>query len=524
MDIRFWDVVVLVVYFGGITLFGLWFATRNKTTEDYFLGGRNFPSWVIGISLIGTSISSISFLAYPGDAYKTAYLRLIITWTLPFAILLAAYVFVPFFRRGNITSAFQYLESRFGPSTRVYGAVAFIAFQLLRIAQILFLISILVREFIGWPMWACIVAAGIFVAFYTVVGGIEAVIWTDVIQTIILLFGGVAVLGFIVYHLDGGLMQIIREAGESNKFALAEFDPVTQTPEPTSWDFTLQRKTALMMLFVGLTQWLTEYSSNQNVVQRYCASRSTKAARQALWINCFSALAIWAFFMFVGTSLWVYYQNFPTPESQAMLAGEVPAERILPHFVLNVLPAGLGGLVVAAALAAAMSSLDSSINAISTVGIVDVYKRHLVKGRDDIHYLRVARIIAMIAGVFMIGGAWVLYTAEDVKTLQDINTILTSIFAGGLMGLFFLGFFTKVADGRAVGVAIVCTIAYTLYRSLEGLGIAPDTGIDQYYTGMFGHLIMFAVGLIAGAIIFPAPKDRDLTNLTVWTQDGTPVD
>lgn len=519
-EIRFLDAFVLVTYFCFIAGFGVWFARRNKTTEDYFLGGRNFPGWAIGLSLVGTSISSMTFLGYPGDAYKTAYIRLLITFTLPIAIVVAVYFFLPFFRRGGITSAFEYLEQRFGPSTRVYGACAFIAAQLLRIAQILFLISLLVHEFSGLPIPHSIVIGGVFVAFYTVLGGIEAVVWTDVVQTIVLMFGGAICLFVIVNQLPGGFGQIFSEASAAGKFRFADLNPDTGQIESPSWSFSLYRKTALMMLFVGLTQWMTEYSSNQNTIQRYCASRSMKDAKNALWISAASSLTIWVFFMFIGTSLWVYYQQpgNATADTMAMLTGEQKAEQILPYFVLNVLPAGLGGLVVAAALAAAMSSLDSSINAISTVSVVDIYRRHLVKDRDDSHYLFTARIIAVIVGVLMITGALILNQFKDINTLQDVNTVLASIFAGGLMGLFFLGFFTRVGDGRAVGVAIVFTIIYTLYRSLEGLGIVPSLGIDQYYTGIFGHIIMFVIGLVFGTFVFPAKQSRDLTDLTVWTR------
>lgn len=523
-SIRGLDLVVLLVYLFGIAGAGFYFSFKNKTTEDYFLGGRNFPGWAIGLSLVGTSISSMTFLGYPGDAYKTAYLRLLITFTMPIAIILAVFVFLPFFRRGRVTSAFEYLEARFGPSTRVYGAFAFIAAQMLRLAQILFLISLLVHEVSGLAIVPSIIIGGIFVSFYTVLGGIEAVVWTDVIQTVVLFFGGAVCVFVIVNELPGGLGQIFSEASAAGKFRFAELNPDTGQIEASSWSFSLLKKTALMMLFVGLTQWLTEYSSNQNVIQRYCAAKSMREARKALWVSCVASLTIWVFFMFIGTSLWVYYQNNPSVEAAMMLTGEKKAEQILPFFVLTVLPAGIGGLVVAAALAAAMSSLDSSINAISTVTIVDVYRRHLVKDKDDKHYLNAARWVAVGVGVLMIIGALILNGFKDIKTLQDVNTILASIFAGGLMGLFFLGFFTRVADGRAVGVAIVFTIMYTLYRSLEGLNIVPAIPVDQYYTGIFGHMIMFGVGGLVGLFIFRAPADRDLTNLTVWTQDGEPIE
>lgn len=515
------DTIVIVVYFGLVTLAGLYFGRKNKTTEEYFLGNRNFPAWAIGISLVGTSISSVTVLAYPGDAFKTAWLRILPAFTLPIAIIVATIWILPFFRRGNITSAFEYLEGRFGPGTRVYGAVAFIIAQLTRLSLILFLVSELIHQVTGLDYWVCILVGGVFVAFYTVVGGIEAVIWTDVVQTIILVFGGVVCLIIVVMKLPGGMGQIFSEAYDAGKFALAEYDPETRTLLPASWDVTFFRKTAFMMLLVGVSQWMYEYTCNQNVVQRYCASRSAADARKSMWICCFTSIPIWVFFMFLGTAFWVFFQNQPQPETTAMLNGEATPEGILPFFVLNYMPVGLAGLVIAAVLAAAMSSLDSSINAIATVSVVDIYRRHLVKDKDDRHYLRAARYIAIGASVLMMIGAIILAYSET-KTILDATTVLTAITAGGLLGLYMLGMLTKVGDGRSVALGIALTICFTIYRSLESFDLVPSTHIDGYYTAILGHVLMFTVGYTV-AHIFSA-KPRDLVNLTVWTQSDAPLD
>ncbi len=514
------DYIVLVVYFALVTGAGIYFAKRNKGTEDYFLGGRNFPAWALGVSLVGTSISSITFIAYPGDAFKTAWLRFLPNLSLPIVILIAAIWILPFYRRGNITSAFEYLEGRFGPGTRIYGAVAFIIAQCVRLALILFLISELIFQLTGLPYWLCIVTGGLFVGFYTVVGGIEAVVWTDVVQTFILVAGGIACLFVMIAKLDGGLGQILSEASDAGKFAFAEYDPETRELLPPSWDFTFLKKTALMMFLVGFSQWMYEYTCNQNVVQRYCASRSAHNARVSMWICCFTSIPIWAFFMFLGTALWVFFNHHPHPETQAMLAGVTNAEGVLPFFVIEYLPAGITGLVIAAVLAAAMSSLDSSINAIATVGIVDIYRRHLVKDRDDKHYLRAARNIAIAATAVMILGA-LLLTRLEKTTINDTVYTFTALTAGGLLGLFLLGMLTTRGDGRAVALGIGLTILFTVYRVLENFGHVPDTGIDDYYTAIFGHILVFIVGYVLAALL--PKRQRDLTNLTVWTQTKEPL-
>ncbi|GMG87987.1 sodium:solute symporter [Biformimicrobium ophioploci] len=515
MQLHWIDLAVLAGYMLAMLWMGWYFSRRNTSTEEYFVGSRRFSGWVIGLSLVGTSISSVTFLAYPADAYKTAWLRYLPNLMLPIGILIAAYVFLPFFRRKNVTTAYQYLEDRFGPSVRVYGAAAFVLAQLVRISTILYLLSLLVHEMTGLDTITCIVVSGVFVAAYTILGGINAVIWTDVIQTIVLTLGGLICLAIIVHALPGGMGQIFEVAGEFNKLSFSELRADGQL-HPVTWELSFAEKTATMMLILGLTSWLTEYASNQNTVQRYVAARSTEEARRGMFVCAAASLPIWAFYMFLGTALFVYFQAFPAVEATEMLDGTRKAEQILPFFIMNELPVGLVGLVIAAALAAAMSSLDSSINAISTVSVIDAYKRHIAKGRDDRHYLLVAKLVGCAAAAFMILGAIYIYESET-KTLQDTATILVSLLGGGLLGLFMLGFFTRQADARAAWVGIGCTMLFTLWTILDKKGLLPaalQMPFDAYYTAIIGNLLMFFVGYAAGRWLLPARKD--LTNLTVW--------
>lgn len=522
MDVPLADVVVMALYFGGITWAGVCFAKRSRTTEEYFLGNRAFPGWAIGLSMVGTSISSITFMAIPADAFRTSWIRFLIGVSLPLVVLAGAYVFLPFYRKTKTTSAFEYLERRYGPSTRLYGASAFLTAQLVRISMVLYLLSLVMHELTHWPKWVCVVLSGIFVSFYTVAGGIEAVVWTDVVQTIILSVGGVLCLAKVLTALPGGIGEIFSVAIEHKKFHFAELME-DGTLRQASWSFSLSEKTALMLLIVGLGHFMAEYACDQNVVQRYCASASAREARKAMFICCVASLAIWTFFRFLGTSLYVFFTRFPTPDTQAMLSGAQKAEQVLPYFVLHYLPAGISGLILAAVLAAAMSSLDSSINAIATVSVVDIYRRHLVKSRDDAHYLWIARIIAIGASVFMIVGASVLAYAET-KTIAHTGTAVSAILAGGLLGLYLLGFLTTRGDARAVAIAIVATILWSTYMALASYDLVPQAwklNVDNYYTGIIGNVIMFGLGLLFGSLL--PRKPRDLANLSIWTQDDAPL-
>ena len=216
MNLHWLDITTLVLYISALVGMGFYLSRKNTTTEEYFVGGRSYSGWVIGLSMIGTSISSVTFLAFPADAYKTAWLRFIPNFTLPLTVLLAAYFFLPFFRRSKIVSAYEYLEDRFSPSIRVYGAVTFIIGQLMRLALILYLVSILMHEITGYSTVVSVLLAGLLVAVYTIVGGINAVIWTDVLQTLILVLGGIVILIIIVTAMPGGLSQIFEIANGDN--------------------------------------------------------------------------------------------------------------------------------------------------------------------------------------------------------------------------------------------------------------------------------------------------------------------
>ncbi|MBN1341573.1 MAG: sodium:solute symporter [Phycisphaerae bacterium] len=521
MSLHPFDVVALIGYLLLVITVGVYASRRSVNTDNYFLGGRGFKGLIVGISMVGASISCITFIAYPADAYKTAWLRFLPNLTLPLGIIIASRFFLPFYRRGNITSAYQYLDLRFGPSIRVYGSACFVLGQLTRIAMILYLLSILIQQTTGLKPTDSIIISGVCVALITVVGGLHSVIWTTVIQTTVLTVGGALCIATIIWKLPGGIGQIFSVAIADGKFSAA--DLVDGSLTPSAWGFSLQHKTVTMMLILGLSNWLFEYGGNQTVIQRYAASKSVNDARKAMWFSAFASMAIWATFMFVGTSLYVFFKQFPATEAADILAGAngKKAELILPFFIVHHLPVGITGLVIAAALSAALSTLNASINSITMVTVQDLYRALIVKGRPDRHYLMAAYVVSATSAVIMVLGAIALSRAET-KTLQDTGTILASLMSGGFLGVYLLGFLTTKGDARAVWIGLACAnlfTAWTLTRSW--LPDFMNVPFDLYYAGIVGHLVMLVVGYLVGSMI--SNRKRDLTNLTVWRQDATPV-
>jgi len=505
------DVVVIVAY-GLLTLgVGLWFSRRNKSTERYFLGGRDFPGWAIGLSFIGSTISSITFVAYPADSFKTAWLRILPPLAFPLVVLLACYAFIPFFRQGTARSAYHYLRLRFGPSVSVYAASVYVVMQLVRAATITYLLAVLVSSMTHLAVPWCIALAAGVTALYTVKGGFTAVVWTDVIQTIILMVGAVSCLGFIVHALPGGIGQVFTEAWAAGKFSLQDLNPVSGRLEPVGTGFSLSEKTATMLVFVGVANYLAG-QLDQDSVQRWCAAKSAREARKSMYILGLGAVPIWGTFMFLGTALWVYFQQFPTDISTGVLAGARKAEDILPHFIVSVLPPGLAGLVISAALAAAMASLSSCINATSMVWISDLYGPYLARQKSDNHYLFAGRATSLVIALLMSGGAYAFYLASS-KTILDLILVVTGLLGGGVASAFLIGMFTRWGDARAIQAGIVATILFSAYAMAVQFGVFPRR-FNSYYTSILANAAMTLTSCVAA--LFLPRRDQDLAGLTVW--------
>jgi len=277
------DWTIVALYFCVMASIGPLFARMNKSTETFFVGNRSFPSWLLGLAMFATSISSVTVVAFPADSYKTAYLRLLPPLMLPFGIYIASKVFLPFFRQSRCTSAFEYLEGRFGPGVRLYAAVGFLIGQVLRISTILYLVSLVFEQMTGATPYVCIVVGGLVIGTYTVLGGIKAIVWTQFVQSFVLWLGAILCFATVVTHIDGGLATILSTAWADSKFIFGDLNPVSGRIERAPW-ISLQHKAIVMMLLVGLTNWLTEYSSNQNVIQKYVSAKNPREATRSIWI------------------------------------------------------------------------------------------------------------------------------------------------------------------------------------------------------------------------------------------------
>lgn len=513
MKLQLLDWSVIILYFIATLLLGFFCGRKNKSGDSYFLGGRNFPGWAIGVSFIGAMISSVTFMAYPADSFKTAWIRFLPNLAFPLAVYVSLKLFLPFFRRTTISSAYEYLSLRFGASVSLYAAFVFILFQLIRCATVTYLVAVLFASMTELSIESSILLAGGITAVYTVKGGFSAVIWTDVVQTFVIVLGALLCIATIAWAVPGGLFSIITESISAGKMSFMDLNLDSHKLEPIRWGFSFTEKTALMLMLVGFVQSIGG-KLNQETIQRWCSAKSTREARKSMVVLGFGALPIWAAFMFLGTCLWVYYQYFPDTVATEVLAGTVKAEVILPHFIITALPRGISGLVISAALAAAMSTLSSSINAGSMVWVHDIQRKFIVKKGSPNADLRLGKITATVLSLVMIGGAFLL-NAASTKTLMDFNIVIIALLGGGISGMFLFGMLTRKGDVRCVLIGIIVTFFFSVYAVLIQFEVVPQT-FDPYYTAIYTNIIMFGVCVLS-AWILPC-KQRDLKNLTVWDQ------
>jgi len=301
------DAVVLLAFFAAVVVITVRSARRTTTTQAYFLADRSAPGWVIGISFIGTSISSLSFLAFPAAAYQGNWAGLVPFLVIPFVAVVADRVCLPIYRRVGVNSGYEYLERRFGPFVRLYGSTMFLLLQIARVGLILVLLSLPLTLLTGLNQANAIMLCGVFTTLYVLFGGLSAVLWTDVLQTVFLALGAVFCVCLMCYQLPGGLTTVFEVGREAGKFNMP---PWHVQGGSAMTDFI--ELTMVVLLLHGVFNQLLYYSADQNVIQRYLATESNREARKGLWIGSLGVVPMFAFFTFLGTCLYVYYAKLPT--------------------------------------------------------------------------------------------------------------------------------------------------------------------------------------------------------------------
>lgn len=449
---------ILAIYLSILVAMGFRLSKNQHTTNDYFKGGGRIPWWAAGISIFGTQLSAITFMAIPAKTFATDWLYFFLLMSILLVAPIVIRYFLPFFRRLELTSAYEYLERRFNLSARIMGSLMFGALQMGRLGIVLLLPSLALTVVTGIDVNICILTMGILSILYTVLGGIEAVIWTDVIQVFVLLAGAILCLFLIPYQIDGGvggMWEIIQEY-DKMKILDLRFD----FSNPTLW----------VVIIGGFFSNLVMYGSDQTIIQRFLTTKDEKSASKSIVTGALMVVPSAFIFLSIGTALFVFYKSNPAALNVATESTDV----IFPWYIVTQLPAGISGLLIAAIFAAAMSSLDSSMNSLATVATTDYYRR-FASLKSEKQYLKFARWVTVVTGI--LGTLIAIYMANaGASSLWDEFNKIVGLFAGGLGGLFMLGIFTRKANGKGAVIGLI------------------GSGILQYWVSNYSsiHLLLFA--------------------------------
>jgi solute:Na+ symporter, SSS family len=484
------DYAVIVAYLAAMVWIGFRLAGREKTTDDFFLAGRRIPWWAAGLSIYATQLSAITFLSIPATVFALDWLPFMANMTIFLIAPVIVYFYLPFFRRLNVTTAYEYLEKRFHVVVRLWGSVSFILFQLGRMGIVLLLPAIALSAGSGLNLYLCIAVMGVLATVYTVMGGIEAVIWTDVVQAGVLLGGALVSVFVIAGRVDGGFGGMVRIAAADGKFRMFDW----------TWDWTVM---AAWVVVVGnLFGNLVPYTTDQAVVQRYLTTKDEKAAARGIWTNGLLCIPGSLIFFFIGTALYAFFKTHP----QTLEPG-LQADAIFPLFIANELPAGVVGLVIAGVFAASMSTLDSSMNSVATALVTDFYRRFRPAATDRT-CLRLAQWVTVVTGVAATGASLFMGSyGGHIKSLWFLFVMLLGLLGGALAGIFALAIFSRRASSVGALVGAVAGIAATV-------AVWQGNLVHFYLWPVVGVVVTYAVGWVVSLAV---PSRKDLTGLTLYT-------
>ena len=478
------DLTVFFVYMLGIVVFGSLFFFRNRNADQYTSGGGKLPAWVVGMSIFATFVSSISFLGLPGKAYQSDWNAFVFSLSIPVASVLAVMFFVPLYRRENSISAYSYLEKRFGPWARTYASICYILTQLMRTGSILYLMALPLNALFGWNIVLIIIATGVAVIIYSMLGGIKAVIWTDAIQGIILIGGALTCAILILVKMPEGPAQIFEIAKADHKMSLGSF----------GW--SISQSTFWMMLVYGLFINLQNYGIDQNYVQRYMTTETDREAKRSALFGSLLYVPVSLLFFFIGTALFAYYKASP-----ALLPEELTnsADKIFPYFIVNELPKGLTGLLIASVFAAGMSTVSTSVNGSATIVLTDYYKRYFKPEATNKQSMQTLYTASLIFGVLGIGVAIAMIGA---KSALDAWWKLASIFSGGMLGLFLLGFLSRKVKNFDAAVGVIIGVMVIFWMSVSPIWFTRDAWLKfrspfhANLTIVIGTTVIFLIGFL----------------------------
>lgn len=467
------DIIVFLLFTGGVVAFGCSFFKKKGTSEEFTSAGRSLPGWVVGMSIFATYVSSISYLGYPGKAFSGDWNAFVFSLSIPIASYFAARYFVPFYRSQDSISAYSFLENRFGPWARIYASSCYLLTQIARTGSILYLLALPMNVLLGWHIQTIIVVTSVAIVLYSMLGGMKAVIWTEAIQGIILIGGALVCMFILLFDMPGGPVQTFSIAMEDGKFSLGSFG--SSLSESTFW----------VCLIYGIFTNLQNYGIDQSYVQRYHTAKNEKEAKFSALFGGYLFIPVSAVFFMIGTGLYAFYKVHP-----GILPDGVRADYVFPFFIVNELPVGLTGLLIASIFAVGMSTIATSVTSSSTIILTDYYQRFRkhAGNRERMLVLKLSSVGVGVAGIL------VAFAFMSVQSALDAWWALASIFSGGMLGLFLLGYISKKARNFDAVLGVVCGVILVCW-----IVISPF--VHANLAIVFGTLLIFLVGFLSANLL-----------------------
>ena len=467
------DIIVFLLFTGGVVAFGCSFFKKKGTSEEFTSAGRSLPGWVVGMSIFATYVSSISYLGYPGKAFSGDWNAFVFSLSIPIASYFAARYFVPFYLSQDSISAYSFLENRFGPWARIYASSCYLLTQIARTGSILYLLALPMNVLLGWHIQTIIVVTSVAIVLYSMLGGMKAVIWTEAIQGIILIGGALVCMFILLFDMPGGPVQTFSIAMEDGKFSLGSFG--SSLSESTFW----------VCLIYGIFTNLQNYGIDQSYVQRYHTAKNEKEAKFSALFGGYLFIPVSAVFFMIGTGLYAFYKVHP-----GVLPDGVGADYVFPFFIVNELPVGLTGLLIASIFAAGMSTIATSVTSSSTIILTDYYQRFRkhAGNRERMLVLKLSSVGVGVAGIL------VAFAFMSVQSALDAWWALASIFSGGMLGLFLLGYISRKARNFDAVLGVVCGVILVCW-----IVISPF--VHANLAIVFGTLLIFLVGFLSANLL-----------------------
>ena len=458
---------VLALYLLGMLGMGIYFMRKENGADDFFKGGGRIPWWAAGISIYATMLSAITYMTIPAKAYTTNWTYYPMLWMILLISFPVIKYYLPYFRKLNVTSAYEILEQRFNLFTRLLASALFSIFMVVRMAIVLYLPSLALTAVTGIDIYLCIVLMGLVTIVYCTMGGVEAVIWGDVVQGLILVCGAIFAVVYLAIGTEGGVMGCIDIALENDKLRL--FD----------WSNAWSGGVWWVIIIGGLANNLISYTSDQTVIQRYLTTPDEKSAGRGILVNGVMSVFVSVAFYMIGTGLYTFYKTHPAELDVTM--GQ--SDAIFPFFMMSQMPAGVAGALIAAIFAATMSTISSNINSVATAFSIDFWKRF--RPTTDAQLVVVARWASVLSG--LVGLALALFMATwNIQSFLDFFNQALGLLTSGLGGLFFIAVFMKRVKGNAALIGFVVGEAVVFWMS-------------EYTTANF--LLFGAIGMVVSITV-----------------------